>query len=84
DNVSWSSPIHGVRTNAGWQFSGDGLNIEAETLVYLRFRGYFPSGIYNGSGSVVETIQQVYLAKDDSGFCVPIKVSGGGVAVICL
>jgi uncharacterized delta-60 repeat protein len=83
DSITWTTLTQGQRVNGGWKF--EGLTITPETLMTLRFRGYHSSGMYSGSGSgLIETIKQVYLAKETSDLCFPVKASIGNVVVICL
>jgi uncharacterized delta-60 repeat protein len=79
----WTIFGEGQRIAGGWQLQGPTLPMG--TLSYLRARGYYSGGVYNGSGSVTESIRQFYLPKaEDDSICIPIKLANGNTAVICL
>lgn len=61
DNLtgSWSMLGAGQRISNGWELAG--LYLPTKLIKYIRARGYYSSGLSNGSGSVTESILQVYV-----------------------
>jgi hypothetical protein len=59
DGVTYTPLGDGTRITGGWQLSG--LALPRGQNLFIRARGYYASGIYNGSGSVVEVVRNVYL-----------------------
>ena len=59
DGVTYTALGDGTRITGGWQLSG--LALPRGQNLFIRARGYYASGIYNGSGSVVEAVRNVYL-----------------------
>ena len=59
DGVTYTQPTSATRVSGGWQAAIMGFT---ESNWYVRARGYYVSGFGNGSGSIVESIRQVYLA----------------------
>jgi uncharacterized delta-60 repeat protein len=54
DGVTYTSLGAGTRVANGWQLSGQSLPTNQN--LYIRARGYFPTGLRNGSASIVESI----------------------------
>ncbi len=52
----------GTRITNGWQLSS--LSLPVGQNIFIRARGYYPSGKQNGSGSVLETISNIYLPNE--------------------
>ena len=85
DGTIWGPQVDGERTDGGWRFEDQSIDMDTQVITYLRFRGYYSAGLYDGAGSIVETIKQVYLSEQpDEDFCTPIKTTSGGLALICL
>ncbi len=61
DGTNYTSLGGGTRVAGGWQLSG--LTLPRAQNLYLRARGYYATGYLNGSGSIVESVQQVYLPE---------------------
>jgi hypothetical protein len=59
DGVSYTPLGDGTRVSGGWQLSG--LALPSGQNIWLRARGYYMSGLYNGSGSVIDSVRNVYL-----------------------
>ena len=59
DGVTYSAPTVATRVPSGWQAPLGGFT---DSNWFIRARGYFRAGFANGSSSMVESIQQVYLA----------------------
>ena len=49
-----------MRVAGGWQSSGPSLPINQN--LFVRAQGYYQTGYFGGSGSIVESIRRVYLA----------------------
>jgi hypothetical protein len=64
DLNTWTSLAQGSRIQDGWQFTG--IMLPEEEICYIRIRGYYPSGTFNGSGSIAESVWQVYLKREQS------------------
>jgi len=63
DNVNYSSLGSGTRSGNTWSLTG--LSLSALQNIYVRARGYYPSGSYDGSESIRESIRNAYPAKSD-------------------
>jgi hypothetical protein len=49
----------GTRSAGGWQLTG--LALPRAQNLFIRARGYYATGINNGSSSVVESVRNVFL-----------------------
>jgi hypothetical protein len=84
---NWTRLGEGQRVTGGWELTE--LSLPRETIGYLRARGFYRGGTFNGSESITESIHQFYLPQDlpqaeDDSFCLPIKTANGNLALICL
>ncbi|MCJ7548861.1 MAG: PKD domain-containing protein, partial [Anaerolineae bacterium] len=61
DGVPYAPLGKGTRIAGGWQLSG--LTLPRRQNLFIRARGYYSTGLYNGSGSVVESVRKVYLGN---------------------
>jgi uncharacterized delta-60 repeat protein len=80
DFTTWSSIGSGSRLAGGWQLM-NGIMLPLEEIRYIRTRGYYSSGTFNGSGSVIESVWQVYRARA-STFSWPMfvpAITGAGI-----
>jgi hypothetical protein len=59
DGVTWSSLGSGTRITVGWELTG--LSLPINQYHYVRARGYAAGGLYNGSGSLLESVRIFYL-----------------------
>jgi len=59
DGSAWTALGNGSRITGGWQLTG--LTIPNNQIRYIRARGYYSTGQGNGSGSIAESLEQVYL-----------------------
>jgi uncharacterized delta-60 repeat protein len=50
----------GTRTAGGWQLAGQSL--AKNQNLFIRARGYFPTGLANGSASVIESVRNVFVS----------------------
>jgi len=48
-----------MRISGGWQLTG--LSLPVNENFYVRARGYATGGLYNGSGSLFESVRIFYL-----------------------
>jgi len=60
DGINYTLLGAGIRTDQGWLYTCDQVLPNYQNL-WLRARGYFSTGMYNSSSSVVETIRFAYL-----------------------
>jgi hypothetical protein len=61
DGVTYTLLGEGTRIPGGWELSG--LALPFEQNLFLRARGFYATGFHNGSGSVVESVRNAYLAQ---------------------
>jgi hypothetical protein len=78
----WTLLGHGVRKDSGWELKGQRLPFE--TIRYLRARGYYSSGMFNGSGSMQETVRLIYLPRLEDELCAVIRAVNNAVIMFCL
>jgi hypothetical protein len=57
NGVDYTALGPGTRITGGWQLAG--LALPLEQNIFVRARGYYMTGQYNGSGSVVESVSKV-------------------------
>jgi hypothetical protein len=55
DGVSYTPLGAGTRITGGWQLAG--LTLPHDQNLFIRARGYYATGRYNGSASVVESVR---------------------------
>ena len=60
DNVNYTSLGDGTADGSNWTLTG--LNLPTGQNLYIRARGYYRSGYYNGSESITESVRNVFLA----------------------
>jgi uncharacterized delta-60 repeat protein len=73
DAATYVSLGSGTRVTNGWQLTGQSLPINQN--LFIRARGYYQTAHEDGSGSIVESIQNVYINT------VPIVTTGAASAV---
>jgi hypothetical protein len=59
DGVTYTPLGAGTRIAGGWQLAG--LTLRRGRNLFIRARGYYATGVYDGSASVVESVRNVYL-----------------------
>jgi len=59
DGVNYNFLGHGVRTGSNWILTG--LNLSIAQNLYIRARGYYRSGYFNGSESITESVRNAFL-----------------------
>ena len=60
DNVNYTSLGNGTAAGSNWTLTG--LNLPAGQNFYIRARGYYRSGRYNGSESITESVRNAFAA----------------------
>jgi len=60
DNLNYT--FLGNATQSGGNWSLTGVNLPTGTNIYVRGRGYYPSGQHNGSQSITESVRNVFFA----------------------
>ena len=60
DGVTYSLLGSGTRVAGGWQLTGQSLATNQN--LHIRARGYYNSGVQNGSGSIAESILNSYVS----------------------
>jgi uncharacterized delta-60 repeat protein len=73
DGVTYTSLGAGTRVANGWQLSGQSLPTNQN--LYIRARGYFATGLRNGSASIVESIVRT-VAKASVPFTDDVLTAG--------
>jgi hypothetical protein len=66
----------GTRVSGGWRITG--VQLPANQNLFVRARGYHPTGEAHGSGSVVESVRNVYVAASCAAVS-PTSLSEGFV-----
>jgi len=61
DGTTFTPLGAGTRMAGGWQLTG--LNVPTMQSVFIRARGYFGAGNYNGSGSIIEWVRNPYVTS---------------------
>jgi len=61
NGVMYTALGNATRIAGGWQLTGQSL--PANQAVFIRARGYFSTGWNTGSGSIVESVQQVFVSS---------------------
>jgi hypothetical protein len=59
DGVTYTPLGAGTRIAGGWQLTG--LTLPRGQNLFIRARGYYATGVYDGSASMVESVRNVYL-----------------------
>ena len=59
DGTTFGPATNATRVPGGWQVA---QNVSSNVNRFIRARGYYPTGWVNGSGSMVESTRQVYIA----------------------
>ena len=59
DGVTYTPLGAGTRIAGGWQLTG--LTLPRGQNLFIRARGYYATGEFDGSGSVVESVRNAYL-----------------------
>ncbi len=60
DNVNYTLLGHGTWAGSNWSLTG--LDLPAARNFYIRARGYYRSGYFNGSESITESVRRTFIA----------------------
>jgi uncharacterized delta-60 repeat protein len=60
DNVNYAFLVNGISASGNWTVTN--LSLPTGTNFYIRARGHYRSGGYNGSESIAESVRNVFLA----------------------
>ena len=60
DAVNYTALPNPVRVSGGWQLNG--LSLPSQQNLFIRARGFYSTGRGNSSGSMVETVRNVFLS----------------------
>src|SRR5205823_1732860 len=60
DNVTYTPQGNGTASGSNWTLTG--LNLPTGQNFYIRARGYYNTGNFNGSESIMESVQNAFLA----------------------
>ena len=81
DNVNYTPLGYGTAAGNNWILTG--LNLPIRHNVYIRARGYRPSGTQNGSESVTESVRNAFLTPSTLGnISTRLRVQPGDNAMI--
>jgi uncharacterized delta-60 repeat protein len=61
DNMNYTFLGNGTTAGSNWVLTG--LSLSTGQNIYIRARGYYRSGLYNGSESITESIRNVFLVE---------------------
>ncbi len=59
DNVNYTPLGNGTAAGSNWTLTG--LNLPTGQNIYIRARGYYRSGYFNGSESITESVRNVFI-----------------------
>ena len=59
DNVNYTPLGNGTAAGSNWTLTG--LNLPTGQNIYIRARGYYRSGYYNGSESITESVRNAFI-----------------------
>ena len=76
DNVSYSLLGNAAASASNWTLTG--FNFVVGHNLYVRARGYLPSGYNNGSGSIDESVRNIFLTLPPSPGAVVSRKEHGG------
>ena len=60
DNVTYALLGNGTASGSNWTLTG--LNLPTGQTIYIRARGYYGSGFYNGSQSITESVRNAFIS----------------------
>jgi uncharacterized delta-60 repeat protein len=61
DGSTYSFVGHATRITGGWELTG--LSLRREPIIFIRARGFYSSGSINGSGSIIESVRNIFIAQ---------------------
>jgi predicted outer membrane repeat protein len=72
NGVDFTTLGSGTRIMGGWRL--EGLTLPKSQNLWVRARGYYSTGMYNGSGSIIESVRYVYLTPPATRYVKPQPV----------
>ena len=76
DNVNYTPLGNGTAAGSNWTLTG--LSLPTGQNIYIRARGYYRSGYFNGSESITESVRNAFIARHcNSQQAFPRKMHGG-------
>jgi uncharacterized delta-60 repeat protein len=60
DGINYDPPASAIRAVGGWQLTGQSLPTHQN--LFIRARGYYSTGQFDGSGSIVESVRNVFIS----------------------
>ena len=76
DHVNYTPLGNGTSSGGNWSLTG--LSLPIEQNFYIRARGYYRSGQYNGSESISESVRNAFLAGKHFGKHLDTSSRGDG------
>jgi uncharacterized delta-60 repeat protein len=76
NNVSYTPLGNGIPLSGSSNWSLTGLNLPTGQNIYIRARGYYPSGAANGSQSITESVRNAFIAPPTPTSVVSLKTHG--------
>ncbi len=77
DSVNYTPLGNGTGVGSNWTLTG--LNLPMGQNIYIRARGFYPGGIFNGSESITESVGNVFLAPPPAPTAVVSRKVHNGV-----
>ena len=74
DNVSYTPLGEGTGAGSNWTLTG--LNLPAGQNIYIRARGYYHGGYFNGSESITESVRNAFITPPTPTQVVSRKMHG--------
>ncbi|MFZ3375029.1 MAG: hypothetical protein WA183_05700, partial [Chthoniobacterales bacterium] len=78
DNVNYTPLGNGTASGSNWTLTG--LNFSIGENFYIRARGYYSSGYFNGSESIAESVRNAFVAVPTVTSISPASATAGGPA----
>ena len=60
DGINYTALANPIRISGGWQLTGQNLPIHQN--IFIRARGFYSTGIFDGAGSIVETVRNAFIS----------------------
>ena len=76
DNVNYTLLGNGMPAGSNWTLTG--LSFPTGQNFYIRARGYYNGGLYNGSGSIAESVRNAFLSAAPTVTSVVSRKAHGG------
>jgi len=79
DNVNYSALGNGTASGSNWTLTG--LNLPTGQNIYVRARGYYRSGYFNGSENITESVRNVFITLPPTPTAVVSRKEHGGAGI---